>query len=456
MLKDDKLVWLAERGCNVGQFVSYGPDLAQRHSVIREIQIGYTFSGIARSVATLLETGAPAVNIRTYKPDSLKGNPFPKGLTDPHVVEKMVRGFAAQGFYTIVNENINIFDGGFSGVLHGDLMEVAPGATPRCVEEFDKGECMCLPREVGFSLILTVYHFHFHSPFTKASRVEFSVHPHRVGYLRDFIVFWEENEPDRILPAAPKLSWPNRFSEAIGNKTYGLLMADLARMPVPFTMVTPRMIGQFAFGTPIHAGEPEWTRTSPRVHTPGKYPTIRGQADVYKLMHDWDPAGTEIPSVFKQHGIPAQYSGKASTDRAGNFVAEGCARHGDKYMVGTQAPEELPERVVRAVRFLYDRLADVFGDVQCEWVYDGVQAWCVQLTLGRTETLEDVIYPGRPKRWTKFVVQDNLANLYTLVDKVKGKNIGVTLIGDIGILSHFGELLSDAKIPSRLKRPKKK
>ena len=62
--KDDILDKLARQG-NVAQFVSFGPDLAQRHAWIRGFQPGHRFGSLAEAVATLLAASPErSVNIR--------------------------------------------------------------------------------------------------------------------------------------------------------------------------------------------------------------------------------------------------------------------------------------------------------------------------------------------------------------------------------------------------------
>ena len=66
---------------------------------------------------------------------------------------------------------------------------------------------------------------------------------------------------------AGEIRWPNRFSEFIGDKAFGLLLAHLFDFPVPFTTVVSRYIAPFCFGVSTGSGE-TWIRTSPRVAAP--------------------------------------------------------------------------------------------------------------------------------------------------------------------------------------------
>ncbi len=65
-----------------------------------------------------------------------------------------VKRISAAGFHVIVNETIDVSDGGVSGVLEGGIMEFAPDDTPRCVE---KPGVASLPRRQAIELLTLVY-----------------------------------------------------------------------------------------------------------------------------------------------------------------------------------------------------------------------------------------------------------------------------------------------------------
>lgn len=448
MLKDEVLNKLAQEGGNVAQFVSFGPE-GQRFSRISGIAPDRVFSDVNSAIDALMSrSGNGRVNIRTFLPDKPDGNPFKQGLNDAGEAADMVKQFISQGFYIVVNENVSVTDGGFSGVIFGNLMEGAPRDTPRCVE---KAGCMRLPRTVGFDLIKAVYGFPFHMPFTSTYRVEFSVHPHRVGYAQDKQIIWQAEEYDpALLPPAPEIEWPNRMSAAMGDKAYGLLMAAVIGLPVPYTTVVSRMIPLFSFGEKIHSEEPDWVRTVPKVQTPGKFQTIRGWKDPFDIMQEDDPDNTKIAAIIIQHGIKAYFSGSAITDSEDELVLEGCKGYGDKFMTGNQAPEDLPNQVRGEVTFLYERIREKVGPARFEWVYDGRLAWVVQLHRGRTATTGNVIYPGIPRDWLTFNVESGLETLRELAVRAQTENLGIRVIGNVGLTSHFGDVLRKAKVPSTL------
>ena len=80
MLKDHKLDEFAQRGVNIAQFASYGPDGKKRYSRIRGTDPAHRFASIEQAVQAILDTGAPLVNIRSFLPNKPDGNPFFMGF----------------------------------------------------------------------------------------------------------------------------------------------------------------------------------------------------------------------------------------------------------------------------------------------------------------------------------------------------------------------------------------
>lgn len=448
MLKDEVLNTLAEKGGNIAQFVSWGPDGNQRFGKIRGQET--PFPNMRDAITTLLERSEPrSANIRTFLPEKPDGNPFKYGLMDQNDIESMIRSFNADGYHVILNQTIPVNDGGWSGVLFGATIEGAPNDIPRCVE---KPGCMRLPRDVGFGLINAVYGFHFHVPFGVNDRVEFSVHPFRRGYLNDFQIIWQVDRYETsALPQTPDIKWPNRYSEAVGDKAFGLLMAHILGFPVPKTTVFGRLIPQFQFGTGVGNNEPPWVRTAPKEQTPGKFTTSRGWADPFEIMRKEDPEGKLIAAILVQDGIKAQFSGSAITGSDGLLVVEGCKGYGDRFMVGEVGSGKVPDVVHGELNFVYERLREKLGDVRFEWVFDGEKVWIVQLHCGRSDSSGDVIYPGTPQAWLEFKVERGLESLRTLIAD-RPTTSGIVLVGNVGITSHFGDVLRKSKVPSFLKR----
>ena len=242
------------------------------------------------------------MNVRTFKPDVTKGNPFDYGLRDANEVTSRVLSFTHDGYYVIVNETIDVSDGGVSGVRGGGITEFAPGGTPRIVEEPD----VCsVDNNTADAILDTVYDVAPRFPKDPELRVEFSVHPVAVGYRHDRWIVWEVTRVPS-LDLRPHLHWPNRFSSLIGDKAFGLLMAHVAGLPVPKTLVLARDVAPFEFGAATGADD-RWVRTCPRHFSPGQYPTIHGWADPFKLLCECDPDGAAVASVLVQQGVDAHW-----------------------------------------------------------------------------------------------------------------------------------------------------
>lgn len=446
--KDAVLDRLSERA-NVAQFVSFGPDLAQRYSRVNGFAANHDFDTLETAVASLLSASADgSVNVRSFTPENPKSREFIYGLREVEGAVAEVRRLAQSGLYTIINETVNVADGGVSGVAVGDVIEFAPGDTPRCVE---KPGTASLPRAEGLRMLETVYHFAPSLDYATGERIEFSVHPIRRGFRREHTIIWElEEVGDTGIGADPV--WPNIFSRFVGDKAFGLLVADALGAPVPATTVFARAIAPFSFGRPTGTGE-FWIRTCPVEQDPGRYTTRRGWLDPFRLMADEDPGGDRIASVLAQEGVEASHSGSLVTDGEGKVTVEGVAGFGDAFMVGQAGREELPREVRASVLALFERLGERLGPVRMEWVYDGRETWVVQLHRGATPTKGNTIYPGEAARYHTFEVVRGIEALRTLISEVAGTGEGIILLGNVGVTSHFGDLLRRARIPSRIQRP---
>lgn len=435
---------------NVAQFVSFDPSLAQRYSRVRGFSPNHIFTTLDEAVERLFASSPErSLNVRSFSPDSPRSREFVYGVKSPQKVATEVRRLAAAGLHTIVNETVDIDDGGVSGVVHGGVMEFSPGDTPRCVE---KPGTVSTTRALGMAMLETVYGFSPSVDYGPDARVEFSIHPLRRGYLGSNTIVWElEHAPLQSPPANVNTMphWPNRFSRLIGDKAFGLLVAHCAGMTVPRTHVSPRAIAPFTFGTPTGTGE-TWLRTCPRIQVPGRYATMRGWTDPYKLMHQQDPSGEMIASILAQDGVGAQYSGALATTPGDEPLIEGVKGFGTAFMQSEVAPEQVPSEVTDRVRSVFQSALALFGPVRFEWVYDGKQVWVVQFHRGMSHGA-DVVYPGEPKGFVQFDVSEGLEALRALVGKAKGSGEGVVLVGRVGRTSHMCDLLRQEKVPSRIR-----
>jgi hypothetical protein len=441
-LKDSVLHRLAE-SANVAQFVSFDPEARQRHARIRGYEVDHGFGSIDDAATALLQSSG-SVNVRSFEPHSAKSREFIYGLKNANEVAFEVKRLAAGGLYTIVNETIDVNDGGVSGVALGGIVEFAPGDTPRCVE---KPGTLSLSRDLALSLLERVYGF---SPdlsrYGLAKRVEFSIHPIRRGTLQEHTIVWEMEEVGEFDSSA-EISWPNRFSRLIGDKTFGLLLADVLGLPVPATTVFPRSLPPFTFGKRTGSWE-TWIRTCPTEQEPGRYTTHRGWLDPFELMANEDPGGTRIASVLAQEGIHANYSGSLIVDAEGGIVIQGVGGYGEDFMLG-RALSDLPAEIEHSVRDIYYRAAEFLGPVRFEWVHDGNTVWLVQLHKGATRSLGNTVYPGEASFSHRFDVTEGIDALRELIKRTKSHE-GIVLIGRVGITSHLGDLLRKARIPSRI------
>ena len=451
--KDEILNSIAQNGGNVAQFASFAPDGTQRFARIRGINPSQKLS-IVEAVHAILDTGVTYLTIRSFRPEKMDGNPFFLGNKDFAGSEQVIaraKELTKKGFYIIINETVDINDGGFSGVLLGNTAEFATRDTPRCVE---KPGCAALSRLTMLNFARTLYSQRINIPYDRNHRVEFSVHPGPVGYAKQHQIIWQIEEVGRGSEVPePKPHWPNRVSEDMGDKAYGLLMAHLYGFLVPHTNVIGRIVPPFEFGERTKSPESCWRRTCPRVPQPGLFATKHGQIDPFALMQEEDPEGSQISSVIFQDDVEASYSGAAITDAAGNAVIEGKAGHGDDFMIGVGKAEPLPGYVRDAVQNIWGKACAAFGPVKFEWCYDKTgTVWIVQFHVEQSAATGDTIYPGEPKRFEIFDVKQGIEALRSFIPEAKAENFGITLKGDVGITSHFGDLLRRNEIPSRLHR----
>jgi len=436
---------------NIAQFVSFAPDLKQRFAWITGRPPNEIFHSLEEACAVLLNAAeSHKLNIRSFKPGATKGNKLAENIGSVGEAVSVLRRRAANGFFTIANELVPLNDGGVSGVAAGGVIEFAPGDTPKCV---DKPEVTSLPLSEGMRLLQIVYGFQPDVDSHESQRVEFSLHPIRRGFRREHTIIWEL-EPCQPVRTVQIGKWPNRFSKFLGDKAYGLLIGHLLGFSVPWTVLVGRGVAPFVFGEETGTKE-TWIRTCPRVPVAGKYPTLYGWQDPYALLDRCDPDGHFLASVLAQESVDFVWSGAAQTTDHGPQV-EGTKGRGDAFMLGIAAKTDVPGTVLHHVIELHRALAERLRSVKFEWVWDGRRVWLVQLHQRRKGLAEDVIYPGEPKEHQvfdprSFDPEEVLDRLRDLVAEVEGRNIGVIVTGNVGVTSHIGDILAEAKIPSRLK-----
>lgn len=462
-MKDKKLDNLViNNGANIAQFVSFEPNsnLKTRFIHINNFESDSELSNNEIIEKLILSAPSKAVNIRSFSRKKMKGNKlvYNKGIDDIDEILRTIKENSLDNKYSIVNENIDINDCGVSGVVLGDVIEFSPEDTPKCVEK--EGLCS-LPREIGLKILQNVYGFSPDINFDNNYRVEFSIHPNRQGVKKEHTIIWEYEYYEKI-DYQRKISWPNNFSRFIGDKVFGLLIADSLGIMVPKTTVISRKIAPFTFGTDTGLNE-KWIRTCPVSKEPGKFYTGASWVDPFKLMDEEEAKGLKeinIASIISQAAVESLYSGASFvTEDEKNDLIEGVSGNGDKFMIGEQNKLELPTKVINAVKILNNKIRSYnkeLGNVSIEWVYDGNIVWLVQLNQlkGKNKyknSEKDVIVHGSPSHYEKIYVRDGLDSLRNKINLIKDKNIGIELIGNIGVTSHFGDLLRLANIPSILK-----
>ncbi len=454
ILKDDKLAYIIENKLgNIAQFISIDPSEKIKHVKINNYINNIT--EISELVEKLLEESrSKAVNIRSFSPAVMKGNKliYNKTKKDINEIIQHIKQNCSEGKYSIINENIDINDGGVSGVIIDDIIEFSPKDTPKCVEK--DGTCL-LEKKMGLSILKTIYGFEPEVNFSTDYRVEFSIHPNREGVNQKHTIIWEYEQFNNISHSY-KIEWPNNFSKFIGDKTFGLLIAEYLGFNVPSTIVISRNVASFCFGKKTGLFE-KWIRTCPITKESGKYYTGNEWTDPFSLMEDEEKKGNQdinIASILSQDAVDAKYSGGAiiSVDE-NNDVIEGIAGNGHKFMMGQADQESLPEELIILLKEIIAKFRsyyDITGEVSIEWVFDGKEVWVVQLNQFKNVGIGNTIVSGTVDSYIQFPVENGLEELRDIIKTIQNKNIGIELIGNVGITSHFGDLLRQSNIPSKI------
>ena len=242
------------------------------------------------------------------------------------------------------------------------------------------------------------------------------------------------------------------FGDFYGDKVFGLLLADFYNFKVPYTTVICRNVAPFSFGRQTGLYE-KWIRTSPIVKESGKYFTGDRWQDPFELMIREEQKGDKdinIASILSQNAVIPVYSGGAIITSKG-ITIEGVSGKGDEFMLGTDASEKLPIVLKKQLEFELSGLIElnnILGDVSVEWVYDGVGVWIVQMNQLKNVSKGNVIVKGETGKYLNFDVKNGLSELRNLIKEIEGKNIGIRLKGNVGVTSHFGDVLRQFNIPS--------
>ena len=450
--KDDGLNNLAKKGKNVAQFVSFDEKAKQRHSRVVGQTPNHKFASQAEAAEYMLaNTTEHKVNVRSFDPNQPESRPFIEGLETVDDVMAVFNARQSEGLYTIMNETVNTKDGGVSGVVYGNTVEIVPDNTPRGVELPGVAR---FTREMGANVIKTIYDVTPDFVADPNIRQEFTITPLRRGIQNGHTITWELREMEGA-PTTAETRWPNKLSTMLGDKAFGLIMADQIGLHVPRTQVISRRVAPFTLGQPTGTGE-FWMRTAPNAQTPGLYTTTHGWTDPYKIMQDEDPTGEKIASILSQEGVDAEFSGACVMGADGKLIINGKRGYGDDFMVGESGTDALPCNVVQKIRDNYFYASDQLGGpVRFEWVFDGDRVWTVQLHRGESASYGNIVYPGNESTvYMPFKTHD--ADGHSRIEALREfiasaqPGVGLELVGDVGVTSHLGDLLRKAQIPSRI------
>ncbi|WP_425106628.1 hypothetical protein [Ancylobacter sp.] len=451
--KDATLDRLAER-FNVAQFVSFSPSASgprQEYCRLAGLPANHRFASPSQAVQALFERSAEGtVNIRTFSEASSQSREFLYALKDSQTVLMALARFASEGSFAIVNETIDVSDGGVSGVILDGVVEFRPDATPRGVE---REGFASLPAAWADAAFHAVFGFGPEVVHGEAARLEFSLHPAPRGYRQSHVLYWELGAHETLPGNRVDIRWPNDFSRMMGDKAFGLLIAHLAGFRVPRSTVIGRRLAPFVFGTPTGSKE-IWTRTCPVEQVPGKFTTARGWLDPFSLLSREDPEGSTIVSVLAQEAVPAVWSGAAVQGADGMLYVEGTSGTGVDFMQGATPPMALPDAVVATVRATHARLVAAVGDVRFEWAFDGHQVWVMQLHRGASRSVGSIIVPGEASEWAVFDVSEGLEALRLRVQSLPTGH-GLLLRGEVGLTSHVADVARKAGAPTRMIRADK-
>jgi hypothetical protein len=447
--KDISLDELARIG-NVAQFVSFapeGPHGSQQFSRVAGLDPNHIFPTKREAIEALLSASPEGtVNLRSFTPESPRSRDFYYGVGNADEASRLTDKLLSDGLFVIANETVDVNDGGVSGVVQGDVIEFAPDDTPRCVE---KEGAASLTTSWGVSVLQRVYGFEPEIFDVGTGRLEFSIHPKPRGWKRTHTLMWEYEASDTA-PASANLGWPNRFSRHIGDKAFGLLIADVVGLPVPKTTVLSRRVAPFTFGQSTGTFD-VWTRTCPVEQEPGRFTTVKGWVDPFLLLTAEDPENQLIASVLSQSAIRACFSGATITDRRGKPLIEGISGEGNHFMLGQRSPETLPAKVRSDVEKTYSEIVSAIGATRFEWVHDGERVWIVQLHAGGTSSGSATLVPGEAARWVVFKASRGLEELRHFLAGLPA-GVGVRIEGEVGLTSHFADLLRKTKRPARISR----
>lgn len=480
--KDYKLKRMMEDGFNIAQVISVDKDTpTEPHVKILKKELDIEGASLRELVQLLIEdTPSHMVNVRTFTDRVNEKTTFRYGMKDVDEVLSAVKDNASKGWNSLINECIDKDDTGVSGIIVDSVTEFSPYATPRDIEK-ENSRFLTLPTVNAMKILTEVYgnlsdmtsldKIKFYSSITKlqcaskTQRIEFSIHPNEVGCFGSRVIIWEASELDDtdMLLIQHRITRPNAFSEMVGDKAFGLLLADSIGAYTPDTEFHIKAFGDRYVKTPAIDLEDVdvWTRTAPTEKQAGRFETEKRrytEEEIKELLKQ-----DEIASVLVQEAIDVEYSGSAVLySNSGEVSVEGVKGEGDKFMMGVEDDIELPIEVTDTVKeFLWsvdEEYGELLGDVKIEWGFDtNGYLYIFQLcnisdaeyifklnTNRQDENIEYIEY----KLYENGTSLEDFRNFVEEIEKDTTK--GIKLFAHIGITSHPCDILRKHNVPAIL------
>ena len=437
-LYKDEGIFNLSNNFNVARFVSFENKLPLkiRYCVLDD---NYQTNNPKEAIDFLLNK-CSKVNVRSFDPEKPEGNPFIQNLKSTNdvlnCIEKLIK---QKNLYIIVNESIDEHDGGISGVYFNNVIEFSPDATPRCVDS-NNIKTTLLPYNLSKKIIDSIYGVTPDFSNFKDTRIEFSIHPNKCGFKNSNTIIWQIEEKKNTNNIKINISWPTNFSKMIGDKTFGLLIADSINLNVPETTVFNNRLNPFSFGNKTSLNGVR-TRTCPEIKEPGYYPSYKSFVDpinLLKTLNKNKPQNiTEVKSVIIQNSIDSLYSGRAICKDLLDIDIDGVFGDGDDFMLGKDKSCEIPENIKNEIYNIFKKIYQYVGKSSIEWVFDkNNKLWIVQLN----KINDNCIKYNKNMEYIDFYYKDNIEEFRNFVVELKDKNKGINLYGNVSPLSHIGEI----------------
>lgn len=464
--RDERMIAISG-SANIANFVSFDGSGRLRFARLGTRSLRNSSQVPLKDLLENLLSSVGRVNLRFFAPGASTGARMVPDVSDLKTLFMTSEQCIAEDGYVIVSEAIALDDGGISGVVVHDVVEFMNGVTPRFVDQ-STSKFPQLPTSVGEKMLRAIYGNDVNLLlFDKELRVEFSVHPNPVGHLGRRMIVWDAYHAPASSALRPMIEWPNVYSDWLGDKLYGLLVADAVGLTVPKSVgwLHPRIESEhesvFERWTPslgVRFGQDtgstdEWLRSSPSRRDPGKYPTLKSSSKMDPL--DWmaqiDPNGRNIRSVVQQQNVRSVYSGAAECGQGATLI-EGVAGSGESYMLGRRVPEHIPKPVERNVRLMADQIFAAFGASRFEWAFDGDQTWLLQVNQKFVEDRSPIEVEVEGKKYVDFDPTEGLERLAEVIIVAKEADATVRLGRRVGLTSHVCELLHRADVKYALAR----